>query len=137
MVVYNDAATLHRCMEQLFDWAFEAEGLADNLRASSTAFRFHLTDPDTTIFIDLTDAVVKFGDNPNIAADVALYMTADTAHRFWLGQVNVPLAVAKGSIKITGSKAKTLMLAPLMAPLSSKYTQILHEVGLDECLVDK
>lgn len=137
MVVYNDAATLHRCVEQLFDWAFEAEGLAENLRASGMAFRLHLTDPDTTILIDLTDAVVRFGDTQNIAADVDLYLTADTAHQFWLGRVNVPLAVAKGSIKVTGSKAKTLMLAPLMAPLSTKYTQILHEVGVDEPLVEK
>lgn len=136
MVVYDNAATLHRCMEQLFDWAFEAEGVSDNLRASGMAFKFHLTDPDTTIFINLVDAQVKFGDNPNIAADVDFYLTADTAHRFWLGQINVPLAVAKGSIKVTGSKAKTLMLAPLMAPLSGKYIEILHAAVGDVALVE-
>ena len=39
-------------------------------------------------------------------------MEADTAHRFWLGRVNVTVALARGQIKAKGPVAKILKLVP-------------------------
>ena len=134
MGVYTDAESLYCYMGQMFNVAFETEDLGDRLRASGVAVRLHHTDPDATISIDFGKGVVEFGDDSTVAADVDLYMTADTAHRFWLGKVNVPLAVAKGTIKSKGSMAKVLKLAPVMTPLFGKYEEILREAGLGELL---
>ena len=40
-------------------------------------------------------------------------MDADTAHRFWLGKVNVTVALARGQMKAKGPVAKILKLVPL------------------------
>lgn len=132
MAVYSDAEVLYRCIGQLFDWAFGAEDLGNNLRASGVAIRLHLTDPVATISLDFGNGVVEFGDGSSVVPRVDLYMTADTAHEFWRGEVNVPLAVAKGTIRAEGSMATVLMSAPLIAPLSGKYQEILREAGLQE-----
>ena len=41
-------------------------------------------------------------------------MDADTAHRFWLGKVNVTVALARGQMKAKGPVAKILKLVPLV-----------------------
>ena len=48
--------------------------------------------------------------------EVVMSMEADTAHRFWLGQVNVTTALARGQIKASGPVAKILKLVPLTKP---------------------
>lgn len=134
MAVYSDAEVLYRCIGQLFAWAFDAENLGDNLRASGVAIRLHLTDPDATVSLDFGNGVVEFGDGSSVVPRVDLYMTADTAHEFWRGKVNVPLAVAKGAIRAEGSMATVLMSAPLISPLAGKYEELAREAGLQEAL---
>ena len=48
-------------------------------------------------------------------------MDADTAHRFWLGKVNVTVALARGQIKAKGPVAKILRLVPLTKPVFPRY----------------
>jgi putative sterol carrier protein len=52
---------------------------------------------------------------------VTMTMSADTAHRFWLGQVNVTVALARGEIKASGPVAKILKLVPLTKPVFPRY----------------
>ena len=49
--------------------------------------------------------------------EVVMSMEADTAHRFWLGKVNVTVALARGQIKAKGPVAKILKLVPLTKPV--------------------
>ena len=135
MAIYTDSRILQRCLEQLFGWAFEAEGLSDTLRTSGLSLGLHLREPDTTAYVDFSAGTVSFNQARSETTDLDLYMTADTAHDFWLGKVNVPLAVAKGTITLEGSAAKALMLAALTAPLSGRYREILRDAGLQEPMV--
>jgi hypothetical protein len=56
-------------------------------------------------------------------------MTSDLAHRFWLGEVNVPLALARGEMTATGPAPKLLGLMPLLAPVFPRYRELLAEQG--------
>ena len=56
-------------------------------------------------------------------------MDADTAHRFWLGKVNVTVALARGQMKAKGPVAKILKLVPLVKPVFPRYRQMLEEAG--------
>jgi hypothetical protein len=56
-------------------------------------------------------------------------MAADTAHKFWLGQVNVTVAMARGQIKAKGPVAKILKLVPLTKPVFPRYKAQLEEQG--------
>jgi hypothetical protein len=59
-------------------------------------------------------------------------MDADTAHRFWLGKVNVTVALARGQISARGPVAKILKLVPLVEPVRTRYEAALQEAGRDD-----
>ena len=56
-------------------------------------------------------------------------MKADVAHRFWLGQVNVALALTRGQIEADGPVDKLLRLVPLTAPAIPLYRRQLIDQG--------
>ena len=61
-------------------------------------------------------------------------LDADTAHRFWLGKVNVTVALARGQINAKGPVAKILKLVPLVKPVFPRYQQMLEEAKRDDLL---
>lgn len=136
MGVYKTAEDLYKYMGQIFSLAFETEELAEKLKATGVAIRLNYTDPDSVMAIDFGRGVVECGDDVAMDVDVDLVMSADSAHQFWLGKLNVPLAFAKGTIKAKGSISKVLKLAPLMSPMHEKYKAILCDAGLEE-LIDR
>ena len=66
--------------------------------------------------------------------DVVMSMEADTAHRFWLGKVNVTVALARGQMKAKGPVAKILKLVPLVKPVFPRYKAQLEQAGRDDLL---
>ena len=58
-------------------------------------------------------------------------MDADTAHLFWLGKVNVSVAMARGSDQGEGPVAKILKLVPLTNPVFPRYKAQLERAGTD------
>ncbi|MGH2923699.1 MAG: sterol carrier protein, partial [Solirubrobacterales bacterium] len=94
-------------------------------------------DPDSTITTRLQPDQpndVDFGET-KMEPDVEMSMEADTAHRFWLGKVNVTTALARGQIKASGPVAKILKLVPLTKPVYPRYKAMLEADGRQE-LVD-
>ena len=66
--------------------------------------------------------------------EVEMSMEADTAHRFFLGQVNVTTALARGQIKASGPVAKILKLVPLTKPIFPRYRALLEQDGREDLL---
>ena len=134
MGTYKSAEDLYKYMGQIFALAFETDGLKEKLNATGVTLKLNLSDPDSVIAVDFGGGIVQFGSDATMDVAVDLQMTADTAHRFWLGKLNVPLAIAKREIKVHGSVQKVLKLAPLMQPLHEKYHEILKGAGLEEMI---
>jgi putative sterol carrier protein len=65
---------------------------------------------------------------------VVLRMTADDGHRFWLGKLNLTMAMAQRKVKMEGSAAKALKLLPLTKPLFASYERLLRDRGRDDLL---
>ena len=61
--------------------------------------------------------------------EVVMTMAADTAHKFWLGKVNVTVALARGQMKAKGPVAKILKLVPLVKPVFPRYREKLEQKG--------
>jgi putative sterol carrier protein len=68
--------------------------------------------------------------------EVTMSMDADTAHKFWLGEVNVTVALARGQIKANGPVAKILKLVPLTKPIYPRYKALLEEQGRTDLVVE-
>ena len=76
---------------------------------------------------------MDFGET-QLEPEVVMTMDADTAHRFWLGKVNVTVALARGQMKAKGPVAKILKLVPLTKPIFPRYRAILEKSGRQDLL---
>ena len=81
--------------------------------------------------IDGEDGQVDMGET-TMEPEVIMSMEADTAHKFWLGKVNVTVALARGQMKAKGPVAKILKLVPLVKPVFPKYKAMLDEAGRED-----
>jgi hypothetical protein len=61
-------------------------------------------------------------------------MAADVAHRFWLGEVDLTVAVTKGQIKARGPVDKVIELVPLARPVVPRYRRQLIDRGREDLI---
>jgi hypothetical protein len=127
VAAYKSAEDLYKYMGQIFALAFETDGLKEKLNATGVTLKLNLTDPESVIAVDFGRGVTQFG------SDITMEVQVDL-DKFWLGKLNVPLAIAKRDIKVHGSVQKVLKLAPLMQPLHDQYQQILKDAGREDMI---
>ena len=92
MPLFSDAQEVYDTIGRLFVEIAADEELAAQFRAANTIVRYQYSDPDSAITVRLQEGEpgdVDFGES-EMEPEVTMTMAADTAHRFWLGQVNVP-----------------------------------------------
>jgi putative sterol carrier protein len=131
---FKDAQEVYDTIGKLFAELAVDEELAPQFRQANTIVQYQHRDPESTITVRLrpdepTD--VDFGET-KLEPEVVMSMEADTAHRFWLGRVNVTTALARGQIKASGPVAKILKLVPLTKPAFPRYKALLEAQGRDD-----
>lgn len=99
--------------------------------ASQTSFRVTYTDPDAVMVVDCMQdpPVVTLGD-ANTPAEIDLAMSADDGHAFWMGKLNMTVALARKKVQVAGPMSKMMKLLPAMRPAFPKYNEFLAERGL-------
>jgi putative sterol carrier protein len=133
---FKDAEEVYDTLGRLFVEIAADDEVAGQFRKANTIVRYEHTDPESAITVRLRDdepADVDLGDS-DMEPEVTMTMAADTAHRFWLGQVNVPVALARGEIRATGPVAKILKLVPLTKPIFPRYRAQLERQGRDDLI---
>jgi hypothetical protein len=107
------------------------------LQRVDTTFQMRLRNPDSVLTMRTPgqeqEAQVDLGET-TLQPEVILQLDADTAHRFWLGQVNAAVALARGDIRTRGPVAKILGLVPLVKPGSPRYRSQLEAAGREDLL---
>jgi putative sterol carrier protein len=129
MPYFKDAAEVYATIGKLFEDLAEDEELAPKFRKANTIVQYQYREPESRITVKLIegeDGRVDCGETP-MEPEVVMTMDADTAHRFWLGQVNVTVALARGQMKARGPVAKILKLVPLVKPVFPRYRKMLEE----------
>jgi len=137
MAYFNNAQEVYDTIGKLFVGLAADEELGPKFRQANTIVQYAHRDPDSPITVRLKEdepTEVDFGAT-DMEPEVVMSMEADTAHRFWLGQVNVTVALARGQIKASGPVAKILKLVPLTKPVFPRYKALLEDQGRDD-LVD-
>lgn len=100
--------------------------------AANTSFKVRHTDPDGVFLLDATTTppTLYVGDDAESReAEVDLTMSADDGHQFWLGQLNLPIALAKRKVKVSGGVAKLMGLVPALQPAYALYRDHLATIG--------
>jgi putative sterol carrier protein len=134
LAYFKDAQEVYDTIGKLFVNLAADEELGPKFRQANTILQYDYSEPDSKITLRLQEgepADVDFGDT-DMEPDVVMTMEADTAHRFWLGRVNVTVALARGQIKASGPVAKILKLVPLTKPVYPLYKAQLEADGRDD-----
>jgi hypothetical protein len=133
---FKDAEDVYDTVGKLFQQLAVDDELGPRFREADTIVRYEYTEPDAAITVRLQEGRpgdVDFGES-EMEPEVTMSMKADTAHRFWLGRVNVTTAIARGEIKPQGPVSKILKLVPLTKPVFPRYRALLEEQGRPDLL---
>jgi putative sterol carrier protein len=128
---FNDDQEVYRYLGRLFLDLLADEELARQFRTANTVVQYRYRKPESQITVKLLegeDGQVDLGAT-QLEPEVVMTMDADVAHRFWLGKVNVTVALARGQIKTRGPVAKILKLVPLVKPVFPRYRAQLEAAG--------
>ena len=136
MAYFKDADEVYATIGQLFRDLADDDELAPKFRKANTIVQYRYREPESCITVRLIEGeegTVDCGDTA-MEPEVVMTMDADTAHRFWLGEVNVTVALARGQMKAKGPVAKILKLVPLVKPVFPRYRQQLEDAGRGDLL---
>jgi hypothetical protein len=109
--------------------------LGPQWRRADTIVQYRTFDPDSRCTVDLredSEPCVYRGDDGDLEPELILTMAADTAHRFFLGEVCLTVALARGQIRAEGPVGKILKLVPLVKPFYPRYRALLEAEGRPE-----
>jgi putative sterol carrier protein len=136
LAYFKDADEVYAYIGRLFEELAEDDELAPKFRKANTIVQYRYREPDSQITVRLQEGQegrVDCGET-DMEPEVVMTMDADTAHRFWLGEVNVTIAMARGQMKAKGPVAKILKLVPLVKPVFPRYRKMLAEAGRGDLL---
>lgn len=134
MPTFTDAAEAEKYLSAVFEAGFADPAISPALQKSGVILRMNLSDPETVLTADLVAQQVHVGDDgpePNMT----LELSSEVANRFWQGKVSVPLAVARGTIKVSGALPKLIALLPTAKPIQASYVERLKADGRTDLLV--
>jgi hypothetical protein len=108
-----------------------ADDMRPKFTAADTSFRVTYVDPVSSILVDCTQDPPEIVTDPpaDRPAEIDIAMSADDGHKFWCGQLNMTLALARKQVKVRGPMAKMLKLLPALRPAFPRYKQYLAEHG--------
>jgi putative sterol carrier protein len=136
LAYFKDADEVYQFIGKLFEDLADDDELAPKFRKANTIVQYQYRNPDSTITVQLQEGEegkVDCGDT-TMEPEVVMSMEADTAHKFWLGKVNVTVALARGQMKAKGPVAKILKLVPLVKPVFPRYRKMLEEAGRSDLM---
>ncbi|MEW6475590.1 MAG: hypothetical protein AB1679_25315 [Actinomycetota bacterium] len=131
MATFVNAQQVYDTIGLFLDQITKDPGLGPKFVAANTSFLVRYTDPECSMLVDATidPPVVTMNPDPATETEITLDMAADDGHAFWMGNLNMALALAKGRVKVSGPIAKIMKLLPAMRPAFPKYRAFLEERG--------
>jgi putative sterol carrier protein len=134
--VFKDDQEVYQYIGKLFQELANDDELGPRFRKADTIVQYQYSNPESQITVkmkDGQDGQVDLGAT-DLQPEIVMTMDADTAHKFWLGKVNVTMALARGQMKAKGPVAKILKLVPLTKPIFPLYRQMLEDAGRQDLI---
>jgi hypothetical protein len=133
MGLFDSAEKFEEMLGGFFRLLADTPAVADKLLASKLIIRFSYSDPDVVLLIDCSGEKleVRAGDT-DTKATVNMSMSADIAHKFWFGKVNLMAALTRKQMVAKGPIPKILKLLPAIKPSYAMYPKYLDDNGYGE-----
>ena len=136
MPYFKDEQEVYDYIGKLFQDLAQDPELWPKFQRANTIVQYQFRNPESQITVRMQDGAesqVDLGAS-EMEPEVVMSMEADTAHKFWLGKVNVTVALARGQMKAKGPVAKILKLVPLVKPVFPRYKQMLTDAGREDLM---
>ncbi len=135
MSTFRNIEHLYQVLDTLFGRLSAQPPIVEALQAGCFVLRFHYSDPVGQVTVDLTRPQLhwELGDSA-LKPDLELFQAAEVAHRFWLGELNVPLAIASRKVVARGDITRALALLPAVKPAFPIYREVLADLGMQQAL---
>lgn len=134
MSVFKDEQDVYKYVGGVFQQGVGDPELGPKFAESGVVLRVTYTDPDSVITVDFPDSKVYTGKGEGPTPNVELFMTADNGNKFWLGDLNLTVGMAKGHVRAKGPVPKILKLVPAAKSLFGPYRQMLEQDGRTDLL---
>lgn len=132
---FADGDELFRYVGRIFDEAFADPEIGPKLSGTAVVLRVRCTAPDNVMIVDTAGRAVHNGEVAGLQPTATISMAGEVANAYWQGKVNMPIAMARGKIKVEGNVASLLRLGPLIKKLFPVYVENLRADGRADLLV--
>jgi len=125
-----------KILSTLWDRIFDTPEIVASVSGVKIIVKFRFDDLGTDFFIDTSGESPRYYWDPGEDAsfDVEMIQSSENSHKFWMEDLNVPLAIASRKIIAKGSVPKALKLLPALKPAFSLYPGVLKDLGRDDLL---
>lgn len=126
-MMFKSADELKSVLGGFFQLLCNDPTVGPKLLASKLIVRFNYREPDALITIDLSGprAAITF-DDVTKQPIVEMSMKGDIAHHYWLGEVSLPIALARRQMIAKGPIPKILKLLPAIQGAYKLYPEYLR-----------
>jgi len=137
MGTFQSADEIHATLGAFLAEITKDPELRPKFIASDTSFLVTYTEPEARTLVDCTQdpPLVVNDPPPEATAEINLGMSADDAHRFWQGKLNMTVALAKKQVQVSGPMGKMLKLLPAMRPAFPRYREFLEDNGFSDKVI--
>ncbi len=132
MPVFENKEKMQLVLGGLFEKLLSHPEFGPKFAQAGITIRFNITDPTAVLWVTPGDGThgKVFWDLTGEKATVEMTLSGDTCHKFWLKQISMPIALAKGLIKAKGPMPKILKLLPMLTPAYQAYPDWARANGL-------
>ena len=131
---YENKEELQAVLSNLWARIFATPAITKSLSETDITVQFRFVDFHTSMTIQAGKGENRALWDVELTPDVVMILSSETSHRFWLEELNVPLALASRKIIAKGSIQKALKLLPALKPAFALYPEVLQEMGKEHLL---
>jgi pyruvate/2-oxoglutarate/acetoin dehydrogenase E1 component/TPP-dependent pyruvate/acetoin dehydrogenase alpha subunit len=135
MSTFKDREHLYRVLDAFFTRLAADRKISEAMLAGRFVLRFRYREPEGQVTVDLRGSSITWEfDETELQPDLEMIQSGDIAHRFWMGNLSIPRALATREVISRGPVAKALKLLPALKPAYPLYAEVLRQLGEDALL---
>ncbi|EHN10175.1 hypothetical protein PAI11_29340 [Patulibacter medicamentivorans] len=127
MPYFDSDTEAYAYLAGVFRKAAEHPEVGPKLAAADLILQLRYSEPDCQTTVVLREPIEVHEGDSDLQPDVVLELTADDADRYWRGELNLAVALAKRRARSEGPINKILKLVPLTKPMFPMYREMAAE----------
>jgi hypothetical protein len=131
---FKSSKECREVLDRVFSILSTDPDMGPKLRDARTPQRFEFPDLDVVLNVTYAEEVVdgrylrwEWSDDIDWEPEVSMEMNSDVANRYFQGEENVAMAIARRRIKASGDFKKALALIPITKGVFEPYKRLVAE----------